>query len=89
MGVNTITQILLNVFLNVVNYRSGPSTFITNYISIELAIIAIEAVLYCFLLKRISEVKKPNWFYVVYAISANLISFFGGLAVAFVVPGIF
>lgn len=89
MGVNTITQILLNVFLNVVNYRSGPSTFITNYILIELAIIAIEAVLYCFLLKRISEVKKSNWFYVVYAISANLISFFGGLAVAFVVPGIF
>ena len=88
-SVNAFTQIVLNVFLNVVNYKSGPLTFILNYVIIELIIIVIEAILYCFLLKRTAEVKKPAWFYILYAVLANAISFAGGVGVAFLIPGIF
>ena len=56
--VNIITQIILNVLLNVINYNSGPLAFTFFYVLFELIVFALEAVLYCTILKRLSEKKK-------------------------------
>lgn len=88
-GVNTVTQVLLNVLLNIINYRSGPLSFILNYILFELIVFAVEAVLYCLLMNRVSQRKSKSWLYVVYALVANGVSFGVGLVLAQVIPGIF
>ncbi len=89
IGVNTATQIILNVLLNIINYSSGEMAFVFFYVLLELAIFAIEAILYCKVLKKNSENKKANWFYVLYAFVANAVSFGAGLLVAQIIPGIF
>lgn len=89
IGVNAATQIILNVVLNIINYNSGEMAFVVFYVLLELAIFAIEAILYCKVLKKNSENKKANWFYVLYALIANAVSFGAGLIVAQIVPGIF
>ena len=58
--VNIITQIILNVLLNVINYNSGPLAFTFFYVLFELIVFALEAVLYCTILKRLSEKKKED-----------------------------
>ena len=87
--VNTVTQIILNVLLNLINFRSGSLAFVTGYIGLELAVFAIEAVLYTVLMKNLTDKEKPSWFYVVYALVANAVSFGAGLVIANILPGIF
>lgn len=87
--VNTATQIILNVLLNIINYNSGEMAFVFFYVLFEIAVFAIEAILYCKMLKKKSEKQKENWFYVLYALVANAVSFGAGLLVAQIVPGIF
>lgn len=87
--VNTVTQIILNVILNVINFNSGQAAFIAGYIMLELAVFAMEATLYCFLMKKYTEKTKPAGFYVLYAFVANAVSFGAGLAIANILPGIF
>ena len=53
--VNCITQILLNVILNIINYYSGLYAFRLFYALGEILVFAIEAVIYCTFLKRVSE----------------------------------
>lgn len=89
VGVNVATQIVLNLFLNVINYNAGQQAFLENYILFEVLVFAIEAVVYCVYIKRISEQPKRNWFYVVYALVANILSFGAGIVVAHILPGIF
>ncbi len=89
MGVNAATQVILNVLLNIIDYRSGPLAFTICYILLEGGIIAVEAVLYCILLKKASLRKKKNWYYVLYSFVANIISCCAGMALARVIPGIF
>ena len=88
-SVNVVTQIILNVLLNVINYNSGPLAFTVNYILFELIVFALEAVLYCMLLKKVSEQPKRNWYYVLYAFVANAVSFGAGFIAAQILPGIF
>ena len=45
IGVNTATQIILNVLLNVINYNSGELAFVIFYILFEIAVFVIEAIL--------------------------------------------
>ena len=61
--VNIITQIILNVLPNVINYNSGPFAFTFFYVLFELIVFALEAVLYCTILKRISEKEKEDAYY--------------------------
>lgn len=89
IAVNTATQILLNVILNVINYSSGELAFTVFYILLEIAVFVIEALLYCRFLKKKIENPKENWFYWLYALIANAVSFGAGFIVAKILPGIF
>lgn len=87
--VNTATQIILNVLLNVINFSAGQLAFVAGYVQLEIVVFAIESVLYCVLMKKLTEHPKRNWFYTVYALVANAVSFGAGLAIANILPGIF
>lgn len=89
VGVNTATQILLNVLLNIINYNSGQLAFTVFYVLFELIVFAVEAVLYCIWMKKFSVLPKKSWFYIVYALVANAVSFGAGIVTARMLPGIF
>lgn len=89
VGVNTVTQILLNVLLNIINYNSGELAFVVFYILFEMLVFALEAVLYCIWMKKLSDKPKKNWFYIIYSLLANGVSFGAGIIVARILPGIF
>ena len=86
--VNITTQLLLNLLLNIIHYNSGPLIFIISYVFFEVIVFALEAGLYCRLLKKVSE-RKENWYYVLYSFVANSASFWVGYYLATVLPGIF
>ena len=86
--VNIVTQIILNVMLSLINYSSGPLAFTVFYVLLEFVVFAIEAVLYCTILKKVSE-KKKNGYYVLYSFAANTASFVVGFFLARILPGIF
>lgn len=87
--VNLITQIVLNVLLNIINYNSGPLAFTVFYALLEIVVFAMEAVLYCKILKQVSEQQKKDWYYVTYSFVANSVSFGAGFFLARILPGIF
>ncbi len=89
MWVNVITQILLNTALNIINYRLGALAFIIFYILLEVMVFMIEAVLYTWFMKKYSMKKVPAWKPGIYALTANMISFVLGFALAYIIPGIF
>ena len=88
-GVNSGTQIILNVLLNIINYNSGEMAFVVFYVLFELVVFAIEAILFYHLLNKISVKQKPKWLAVVYALVANAVSFGAGMLIAEWLPGIF
>lgn len=78
---NVITQVLLNVALNVLYFKIGPWTYVAAYIPLEFAVFVIEAVTYKTLLPKYNETEKRQR-PVLYAFTANLLSFaLGGLIV--------
>lgn len=89
VGVNTVTQIILNVLLNVINYNSGQMAFVFFYVLFELLVFGLEAIVYCVWMNRLSDKTRPTWFYVLYAFVANAVSFVAGIIVANWLPGIF
>lgn len=89
VGVNSGTQIILNVLLNTINYNSGEMAFVVFYVLFELVVFAIEAILFYHLLDKISIKQKPKWLAVVYALVANAVSFGAGMMIAECLPGIF
>ncbi len=89
IGVNTATQILLNVLLNIINYHSGELAFVVFYVLLEIVVFVIEATMYSRILKKNSEKPKQKWFYWLYALIANAVSFCSGIIIAQVLPGIF
>ena len=78
--VNTITQIGLNILLNIINFYKGQWAFVFYYVLLEIAIIIIEAIFYR---KKLQKIALP------YACIANVLSFVFGLWIAHLVPGIF
>ena len=89
LTVNLVTQAVLNVLLNIVGYKSGPLASAAYYALLELAVFAVEAVLYCRLLKRASGARRQNRYYAAYAFAANSASLLAGLFLARTLPGIF
>lgn len=87
--VNIITQVILNVALNVINYNSGSMMFTFSYVLFEILVFAIEAVAYAILLKKFSTQKQKKGKTVGYAFVANAASFAIGLWLAHIIPGIF
>ena len=87
--VNTLTQIILNVLLNVINYRSGEWAFVFCYILLEIVVFAIEAIIYTRYIGKFTEkpVKKEKA--IVYAFVANAVSFGVGICIANILPGVF
>ena len=89
-AVNVVTQTLLNILLNVINYSQGQMAFVLSYIGLEFIVVIIEAVVFYYALNKYSDkppAKKglPVW----YALAANLFSFIAGLGLAYLIPGIF
>lgn len=87
--VNVVTQLLLNVLLNVVGYYRGPWAFIVYYVLLELIVFAVEAVLYSKLLRHDPEQKISGSRCVVYALAANAVSFAAGYWISLWIPAIF
>lgn len=87
--VNVITQILMNVRLNMISYHHGGLSWILSYNNLEMLVFLIEAVLYAIVLPKISEKEIKKSRVIWYAFFANLISFFTGLLLAGVLPKFF
>ena len=83
--VNVVTQVLLNVSLNLINFYSGQMAFTFFYVLLELAVFVAEGILFTLLLRKGQKVWKL-W---LYALAANACSFALGLALAHWIPGIF
>lgn len=81
-GVNIVTQVILNVLLNIVHYKMGSMAYIGGYIFFEFIVFAIEAGIYSVLLIKLSDKIRRKRFYVCYAFVANLVSFAVGYFVA-------
>ena len=83
--VNTLTQIALNLAVNIVHYFSGMFTGV--FIIMELFVTFVEAVIY----RRELPLRggKSARRSVGYAVTANALSAVAGLALARVIPGIF
>ncbi len=91
IGVNTATQIILNLLLNLMDdqYGTGAVLFFFLYILAELFVFAIEAVVYCLFMNKWTDTPKKKRVYIVYALVANVVSFGLGLIIAQVLPEIF
>jgi hypothetical protein len=87
--VNIVTQVILNLALNIVNYRSGSMSFTFSYVLYEILVFAIEAVAYSVLLKKFSTKVLKKGRAIGYAFVANAASFALGLWLAHIIPGIF
>lgn len=83
---NIITQIVLNVLLNLINFHGGQRTFLLNYIWMEVVVFLIEAKVYSKWVDGKAVTFKRA---VPYALLANVVSLIVGIAVAKVIPGIF
>ena len=89
LGVNVVTQIGLNVALNIINYNRGAYMFVFCYVLLEILVFIVEAVAYTVLFRKGSEPQISKKRTVSYALIANIVSFIGGMAIAQLVPGIF
>lgn len=80
--VNIITQLILNVFLNITNYHQGIFYLIFVFLLGEIIVLLTEAIIYIMGMKRLA--KKYNYphksvgHHVFYVIVANFASLFGG-----------
>lgn len=86
---NVVTQTILNVLLNLINYNSGIRAFVINYIGLECLVFVLEGCFYAAVLKRLKadpERKLHPW---LYALTANAVSFGAGLLISHLIPGIF
>lgn len=59
--VNVATQSVLNILLNVVNYRYGSLSYIIGYFVFEFFVIVIEAVIFYFTLHKFNKEKRRGF----------------------------
>ncbi len=86
--VNTATQIILNVILNIANFYEGIFMFFISYLVAETIVFIIEAILYFIFLPRWENKPKPRFITVIYALVSNLCSFLLGCGLSLLIPGI-
>ena len=87
--VNILTQIALNVGLNIVNYNSGSMAFILSFVLFEVVVFVVEAFAYSLMLGKFSTKPANKGKSTAYAFAANLASFAIGLWLSHIIPGIF
>jgi len=89
--VNVITQIALNLTLNLIAYYQGFNWFliIPLFFLLEIGVIIVEAVLYTIYLPKFSDEPIPKWKIITYTIFANIVSLIAGFVLAAIIPGIF
>ena len=87
--VNIITQVLLNLTLNFINYTMGSMTYVFFFVMLEIAVFVLEAVIYALLLRKFTDRKADCMITTAYAFAANAVSFAAGMWLSFVIPGIF
>ncbi|MBQ7688953.1 MAG: hypothetical protein IJT27_07020 [Clostridia bacterium] len=85
--INLVTQVTLNLALNVIRFYDGPKSFVFWYAAMELVVFLIEAGVYFRMLPTFSDKKAGRG--VLYAAAANLASFAAGMALSFLLPEIF
>lgn len=86
---NVVTQLILNVALNVVNYRSGMLMLIFVYVLLEFFVFLTEAITYGLVLAKVGNPPVRVWKSVLYALVANLVSFALGMTLAICLPALF
>lgn len=89
LAVNAVTQVLLNLSLNLFNVRPSDLLYCLVYFLLELAVFAVEAALYCYLLRRLTDKPRRNRYYILYALVANAASFCIGLLISPMLPSVF
>ena len=87
LTVNVVTQILLNLGLNMIAYWMGGLAFMIFFWPLEVLVFIVEAVAYRPLLGRRGGASAPLTTF--YALTANVVSCAAGFWLAQVVPGIF
>lgn len=87
LTVNVVTQVLLNLGLNMIAYWMGGLAFMIFFWPLEVLVFIVEAVAYRPLLGRRGGASAPLT--TIYAFTANVISCVAGFWLAQVVPGIF
>lgn len=89
-AINIVTQSILNILLNVINYNQGSMTFVFNYVWMEVFVLIIEAGAYSVFLHKYSSTElTKKWRAPLYDLTANAVSFGMGLYIAYRIPGIF
>ncbi len=85
-SVNVVTQILLNLTLNFTFHEKGSLSFAVSYILLECLVFVIESSLYLVLFSKFSNLVIPKWKIILYAFTANVVSFGGGMLIATLIP---
>lgn len=86
--VNMVTQVILNVALNIVNYRSGYLMFCFAFVGYEIVVFMIESLIYQKTLPRWDSKKRWGYLPATYALVANVASCLIGFLLAKWIPGI-
>ena len=84
--VNCVTQIGLNVALNLIYVFSGLLAYLVAFVFLEIGVAIVEAVAYAFLLRKAGV---PIWKSIIYALVANVATAFAGFYLADWLPGMF
>ena len=63
IGINVLTQTVLNAALNMVNYLHGYQAFVLQYIFFEILVFVLEAILYCIFFPKVSSMLRPSFFF--------------------------
>ena len=83
---NVVTQLLLNIGLNLIDYFQGIIMVLFVYLPLELLVFLVEAATYCIVLRKDGV---PVWKCFVYSLVANFVSLSAGLGLALVLPWAF
>ncbi|MBR5746718.1 MAG: hypothetical protein IKX92_05625 [Clostridia bacterium] len=89
LGVNAVTQILLNAALNLISRHIGFAGVLFAGLFMEIVIIAAEATIYCIYMKRLEAGYDNERYIIGYTAVANVASFVAGLAFALLFPAMF
>ena len=89
MIANLFTQILLNLLLNIINYKSGFYNFVFNYVWMELVVLIIEAGIYIRFTDKRNPTTRRKMHPVFYAVTANFASLVIGILLAGIIPSVF
>lgn len=84
--VNVITQVFLNVILNLLNYLDGAFVCLFAYIILEMIIAVVEGIAFSIIFVKSKEIKMPILKAIFYSLSANALSFLAGATWILLIP---